>query len=114
MGWRVPDAGRSRARTPNGEKNPMVHTIDSSAPAAAAASTNRVHVPGGIVAAPPEAVEHLDAAEADLGEMISRERRRHAETRAAAEPLTDAAGARVCCVLCFNKHNAELNVEDAR
>jgi hypothetical protein len=56
--------------------------------------------------------EHLDAAEADLGEMISRERRRHAETRAASEPLTDAAGARVCCVLCFNKHNAGL-VEDA-
>lgn len=92
----------------------MVHTIDSSAPAAPAASTNRVHVAGGIAATPPEAVEQLDAAEAGLGEMISRERRRHAETRAASGPLTDAAGARVCCVLCFNKHSAERTVEDAR
>jgi hypothetical protein len=95
------------------EKKPMVHTIDPSAPAAAAAPTSRVHVPGGIVAAPPQAAEHLGAAEADLGEMISRERRRHAETRPASEPLADAAGARVCCVLCFNR-NAEPAVEDAR
>lgn len=93
----------------------MVHPIHPSAPAAAAAPTHRVHVPGGIAAAPPRAArqpEQLDAAEAGLGEMISRERRRHAETRSASEPLTDAAGARVCCVLCFNR-NAGLTVENA-
>ena len=91
----------------------MVHTIDSSAPAAPAAATNRVHVAGGIAAAPPRAAEHVDAAESELGEMISRERRLHAQTRAATETGTDAAGARVCCVLCFNR-DAGPAVEDAR
>ena len=77
-----------------------------------AEQAGRVRVPGAIVAAPEQA-ETEDAGEAGLGEMISRERRRHAETRAASEPLTDAAGARVCCVMCFNKHHAAPPVEDA-
>jgi MbtH protein len=67
---------------------------------------SRIRVPGAIVAL-PKGAEEADTAGAGLGEMISRERRRHAETRAASEPLTDAAGARVCCVMCFNRHNAE-------
>ncbi|HEX5871727.1 MAG TPA: hypothetical protein VFY65_14970 [Longimicrobium sp.] len=101
----------------------MADMNESSAIAAAtaAAPTTRVRVPGKIVAAPadldavpaaPQVAEDQDAGEAGLGELISRERRRHAETRAEAEPLTDARGARVCCVLCFNR-NAELPVEDA-
>lgn len=94
----------------------------ASAAATAAAPTTRVRVPGKIVAAPagldeapaaaPQATEDQDAGEAGLAELISRERRRHAETRAETEALTDARGARVCCVLCFNR-NAEPPVEDA-
>jgi hypothetical protein len=101
--------------------------VDSNEPSAAAAAVaapdpTRVRVPGEIVAAPetggaPSAVldaaaDEQDAGAPDLGELISRERRRHAESRAEAEPLSDARGARVCCVLCLNR-NAELSVEDA-
>jgi hypothetical protein len=72
-------------------------------------------VPGDIVAAPAAAdaaALEAEPQDAGLGELISRERRRHAEARAEAEPLTDGRGARVCCVLCFNR-NAEQSVEDA-
>lgn len=104
----------------------MVDKNESSVSAAAAAGpqTNRIHVPGLVVHtgeqpelagaqdAASQAPASDDAGAAGLGELISRERRRHAETRAASEPPTDAAGARVCCVLCFNR-NAERTVEDA-
>ncbi|WP_420130152.1 hypothetical protein [Longimicrobium sp.] len=101
----------------------MVSSNDRGAAAAdpATVSTARIYLPGGIVtpadggqpsAAVDAAPEDQDAGSASLGELIGRERRRHAETRAAAEPLADAAGARVCCVLCFNR-DAERTVEDA-
>ncbi|HYR12281.1 MAG TPA: hypothetical protein VEQ60_31125 [Longimicrobium sp.] len=96
--------------------------VDSNEPGSAAAAeaapdTGHIRVPGKIVAggAPDVAVheaEEQDAGVPGLGELISRERLRHAETRAQAGPLTDASGARVCCVLCLNR-NAEQSVEDA-
>jgi hypothetical protein len=97
----------------------MVDPNESSAPAAteAAPFASRIPVPGSIVA-PPAQIEAaaqapVDAGEADLDALISRERSRHAEARAGdAEPLADARGARVCCVLCFNRSRA-LPVEDA-
>jgi MbtH protein len=75
-----------------------------------AEQAGRVRAPGAIVSDVPQTQA---GGEADLGELISRERRRHAGTRAASEPLADAAGARVCCVMCFNKHHAVPPVEDA-
>jgi hypothetical protein len=67
---------------------------------AAAAGTTHIRLPG-VAVVQGELPDADEAPHAELGELISRERRRQAEALAEAPIPAAGTGGRVNCVLCF-------------